>query len=480
MSTQLSPLIAKNNAKEIFIEPALANRHGLIAGATGTGKTVTLQKMAEVFSLMGVPVFLADIKGDLSGIGTLGVDNVKVKNRISELKIENFSFSKNPIVFWDVYGKSGHPIRATISDIGPLMLAQLLELNETQEGVLQQIFKIADDKNLLILDLKDLQSMLRFVTENAKTFQTQYGNIAAASTGAIQRSLLNLEQQGGADFFGEPMFNILDFLSLDSDGRGNIHLLTASKLVNSPKLYSIFLLWLLSELYENLPESGDLEKPKLVFFFDEAHLLFKDTSKALVDKIEQVVRLIRSKGVGIYFVTQNPMDIPDSILGQLGNRIQHALRAFTPKDQKAVKAAASSLRPNPEFKTEDVITNLGVGEALVSFLDKQGAPHITEKAFVIPPQSKIGPMDPNEQLSLIKSSPYTGKYDEKIDRLSAYEILSQKNVAEKQPEEKPKNTPRSSTRASVGETMIKSAARTMANEVGRQVIRGILGSLFRR
>ncbi len=474
--------IAKNSSKEVFLQPSLANRHGLIAGATGTGKTVTLQKMAESFSDIGVPVFLADIKGDLSGIGALGVENPKVKARISELKIEDFSFSKNPVIFWDMYGLLGHPIRATISDVGPLMLAQLLELNETQEGVLQQIFKIADDRNLLILDLKDLQSTVRFVAENNKEFQSQYGNIAASSAGAIQRSLLNLEQQGAADFFGEPMFNILDFLSCDSDGKGHIHLLTASKLVNSPKLYSIFLLWLLSELFENLPEAGDLEKPKLVFFFDEAHLLFKDTSKALVGKIEQVVRLIRSKGVGIYFVTQNPGDIPESILGQLGNRVQHALRAFTPKDQKAVKAAASSMRPNPNFKTEEVITQLGVGEALVSFLDKDGTPAITEKAFVIPPQSKIGPMDPSVQSALIKSSLYFGRYEEKMDNPSAFESLSKKSTdTDEVPiKEKPATKPRVSTRASVGETMIKSAARTVANEVGRQVIRGLLGSIFRK
>ena len=381
-------LIAKKGSAALHLLPALANRHGLITGATGTGKTVTLQSMAEQFSRIGVPVFMADVKGDLSGMAKPGGGNAKVLDRLKDLKLEP-EFAASPVAFWDVFGEAGHPVRATVSDMGPLLLARLLGLNDTQEGVLNLVFKIADDAGLLLLDTKDLRAMLQHVGENAAQFTTAYGNVSAASVGAIQRGLLALENQGADRFFGEPMLNIADLMQVDG-GRGVVNILAADKLMPSPRLYATFLLWMLAELFEQLPEVGDADKPKLVFFFDEAHLLFDDAPKALLEKIEQVVRLIRSKGVGVYFVTQNPLDIPESVLGQLGNRVQHALRAFTPKDQKAVKAAAETMRPNPRLKLAAAITELGVGEALVSLLDEKGRPGVTERALIVPPGSQLG------------------------------------------------------------------------------------------
>jgi DNA helicase HerA-like ATPase len=379
------PLLITSSSLDIVLMPGLANRHGLITGATGTGKTVTLQVMAERFSSIGVPVFMADVKGDLSGLAVPGENSSKMKKRLAQLKLDEPEWSGFPVVFWDLFGNSGHPVRATVSDMGPRLLGRLFNLNDTQQGVLTLVFKIADDNGMLLLDTKDLRSMLQFVGDNSKNFKTTYGKVSKASIGAIQRSLLEMEHQGSVSFFGEPMLDINDLMQTDRKGRGVINILAADKLMNSPKLYSMFLLWLLSELFEILPEVGDPEKPKLVFFFDETHLLFHDAPKSLLEKIEQVVRLIRSKGVGIYFVTQNPLDIPDSVLGQLGNRVQHALRAFTPRDQKAVKAAAQTMRANPKLDTEKVISELSTGEALVSMLDKKGRPTIVERAFILPP-----------------------------------------------------------------------------------------------
>ncbi|MFA5322201.1 MAG: helicase HerA-like domain-containing protein, partial [Smithella sp.] len=404
-------IIAMSQGKEITLLPQMANRHGLITGATGTGKTVTLQKMAESFAAIGVPVFMADVKGDLSGIGAAGVSSDKLLKRLEGIGIKEFKPRANTTVFWDVYGKSGHPVRATISDMGPLLLARLLNLNDTQSGVLQIVFKIADDNGLLLLDLKDLRAMIQFVGDNAKQFKTEYGNISAASVGAIQRGLLTIEEQGGDKFFGEPMLDIADLIQTDSEGRGIMNILAADQLYNNPRLYSTFLLWMLAELFEQLPEMGDPEKPKLVFFFDEAHLLFSDAPKALLEKIEQVVRLIRSKGVGVYFVTQNPLDVPDTVLGQLGNRVQHALRAFTPRDQQAVKTAASTMRQNPAFDPMQAITELGVGEALISCLDEKGRPSIVERSFVITPGSRIGPLNNDERIAAIQSSTIYGHYE---------------------------------------------------------------------
>ena len=416
-------LIAKAGEREINLLPRLANRHGLITGATGTGKTVTLQKMAESFADAGVPVFVADVKGDLSGIGAAGVASERLLERLAAIGIDAFNPRANSAVFWDVYGHNGHPVRATISDMGPILIARLLNLNDTQAGVLQLVFKVADDNGLLLLDLKDLRAMIQYVGENAKTFTTEYGNVSAASIGAIQRGLLALEEQGGDVFFGEPMLDLADLIQNDGDGRGVINVLAAEKLYHSPKLYSTFLLWMLSELFEQLPEVGDLDKPKLVFFFDEAHLLFNDAPKALVEKVEQVVRLIRSKGVGVYFVTQSPLDVPDSVLGQLGNRVQHALRAFTPRDQKAVRSAAETMRANPAFDAASAIMELGVGEALVSFLDDKGRPEVVERAFVIAPHSRLGPLTPEERAQTISSSVLYGHYEALVDRESAYELL---------------------------------------------------------
>jgi len=409
-----------------------ANRHGLIAGATGTGKTVTLQGMAESFSAHGVPVFVADVKGDLSGVAMPGSSSFKhadkLEGRARELGMEDYEYSDNPVVFWDLYGEQGHAIRTTVSEMGPLLLARLLDLNDTQEGVLQIIFRYADDNALLLLDFDDLRSMLAWAYDNAQELSGEYGNVSKQSVGAIQRQLLSFESQGADQFFGEPALEIDDFLSLDEDGRGIVNVLAADRLMRSPKLYATFLLWLLAELFETLPEVGDPEKPRLVFFFDEAHLLFDDAPKALEDTIERVVRLIRSKGVGVFFVTQNPIDIPEEIAGQLGNRVQHALRAFTPKDQRAIKAAAETFRINPDLDVETAITQLRVGEALVSTLDDEGAPTIVQRTLIKPPRSRLGPVKPKERAIIQSVSPHDGKYDELVDRESAEEVLAQKAV----------------------------------------------------
>jgi hypothetical protein len=480
-------LVAKNDTTQLSLLPALANRHGLITGATGTGKTVTLQTLAQRFSSIGVPVFMADVKGDLSGLAKAGGANPKVDARRQQLKLPAES-AACPVIFWDVYGKAGHPVRATISDMGPLLLGRMLDLNETQEGVLAVVFKIADDNGLLLLDLKDLRAMLEYVGDNAAQFKTQYGNVSSASIGIIQRQLLTLETQGGTQFFGEPMLDIADLMRVQGS-QGMVSILAADKLMSSPKLYSTFLLWLLSELFEHLPEVGDPEQPKLVFFFDEAHLLFDEAPKPLLEKIEQVVRLIRSKGIGVYFVTQNPLDLPESVLGQLGNRVQHALRAFTPKDQKAVKTAAETLRPNPKIKADRVITELEVGEALISFLDAKGTPNMVERAFVVPPASQIGPITEAERADLIRRSPVAGRYDTAVDRESAYEKLKGRTAA-KPAEPAQSSNPVSDIlfgktgprggRQSQGmvEAMAKSAARSIGSELGRQVLRGILGSVL--
>src|SRR6478752_694522 len=415
--------IAKHGKLELCLLPALANRHGLITGATGTGKTVSLQVLAERFSALGVPVFMADVKGDLAGMSQPGAASPKFDERLKLVGVPAPAYTGFPTVFWDVFGESGHPVRATVSDLGPLLFARILNLNETQEGVLALAFKIADDNGLLLLDLKDLRALLEYVGNNARDFQTQYGNISAASIGAIQRGILALQQQGADKFIGEPMLNIDDLLQTDGSGKGIVNILTADKLLSAPALYSTLLLWLLAEFYERLPEVGDRDKPKLVFFFDEAHLLFTDAPKPLLERIEQVVRLIRSKGVGVFFVTQNPLDVPDTVLGQLGNRVQHALRAFTPRDQKAVRAAAETFRPNPKVKVEEAITELAVGEALVSFLDEKGRPLPVERAFVVPPAARLGPVTLEERRAVIAASPCAGKYDKALDAESAYEVL---------------------------------------------------------
>ena len=467
-------LLAKNEKTSLSLLPALANRHGLITGATGTGKTLTMQAIAQRLSSSGVPVFMADVKGDFSGIARPGGANAKVQERFALLKIKP-TFSGCPVEFWDLYGKSGLPVRATVSDMGPLLLGRMLALNETQAGVLGMVFKIADDNGLLLLDLKDLRAMLQHVGDNAAKFKTQYGNVSTSSIGAIQRGLLQLESQGAAQFFGEPMLEIADLMRV-RDGKGVVNVLAADRLMNSPKLYSSFLLWLLAELFEQLPELGDPEQPELVFFFDEAHLLFDEAPKALVEKVEQVVRLIRSKGVGVYFVTQNPLDVPESVLGQLGNRVQHALRAFTPRDQKAVKTAADTLRPNPKLNAERVITELGVGEALVSLLDEKGRPTVVERAFIVPPASQIGPISPDERAQILRSSSLASKYEKTVDRESAHEKLSART------EEKPvaAQTPAPAGRQtqSILDAATKSAVRAIGSELGRQIIRGVLGSIL--
>ncbi|MCW8038194.1 MULTISPECIES: helicase HerA-like domain-containing protein [Acinetobacter] len=512
-----------NTQQDIVLHSQFANRHGLIAGATGTGKTVTLKVLAESFSRIGVPVFLADAKGDVSSLAKAGESNAKFNERLKILNIESIPFSSSPVVFWDLFGVQGHPIRTTVSEIGPLLLAQMLNLNDTQEGVLSAVFRIADDQGLLLIDFKDLKSMISYVTEHAAEFKAEYGNLSPASLGAIQRNLLALADQGGDQFFGEPSLNILDFIQTDSQGRGNINLLAADKLMNTPKLYATFLLWMLSELFEQLPEVGDMDKPKLVFFFDEAHLLFDNASAALQEKIEQVVRLIRSKGVGIYFVTQNPLDLPESVLGQLGNRVQHALRAFTPKDQKAVKTAADTFRANPEFKVDQAITELGVGEALISCLDEQGTPQMVERGWVMPPYSSFTPISLEERKALMAQSIVTGIYEQHLDRESAFELLQQK-VADRQQQavqaeqdkvqakeqealakqqikeqealakqqareqeriarEKAKEDERAAKQRekliqdTVG-TFAKSAARSLGGSTGQKIVRGLLGSLF--
>ena len=460
----------------IELLPKMANRHGLIAGATGTGKTVSLRVLAESFSRIGVPVFLADIKGDLSGLACAGDDSPKLRERIDRLGLSDFSFAASPVVFWDILGEQGHPVRTTVSEMGPLLLARLLNLNDTQAGVLNVVFKAADDSGLLLLDLKDLRAMLQYVGDNPAPFKTQYGNVSAASVGAIQRNLLSLEEQGGENLFGEPALDLDDLLQTDAANQGMINILVADKLMQFPKLYSTFLLWMLSELFERLPEVGDVEQPKLVFFFDEAHLLFDDTPKVLEEKIEQVVRLIRSKGVGVFFVTQSPLDIPDTVLGQLGNRVQHALRAYTPKDQKAVKAAAQTFRQSPQFKVEDAITTLAVGEALVSVLDQQGVPGVVQRALIYPPHSRLAPLDANERQEVVQRSVLYGHYEHSIDRESAYEQLQQR-AATQLAAAPPARAPRSQME-SILEAMTKSAARAMASQLGRQVIRGALGTIF--
>ena len=489
-------VVARHQQIDLALLPALANRHGLITGATGTGKTVTLQLLAERFSAIGVPVFMADVKGDLSGLAAPGNATAKLKERLASLAIDDWAPASFPVSFWDVAGKQGHPVRATISDMGPILLARLLNLNETQAGVLQLVFKIADDQGLLLLDLKDLRAMVAHVGEHAKEFTTEYGNVSAASIGAIQRGLLTLAEQGGEAFFGEPMLDIADLMQT-VDGRGVINILAADQLMNSPRLYSNFLLWLLSELFEQLPEVGDVEQPKLVFFFDEAHLLFTEAPPALLEKVEQVVRLIRSKGVGVYFVTQNPLDIPERVLGQLGNRVQHALRAFTPRDQKAVNTAAETLRANPAFDAAQAITELGVGEALVSLLDEKGRPNVVERAFILPPSSRIGALSAEERRAVIERSLVYGVYEQALDRESAYERIKGKAAG---PAGAPAGTAPSSGGwlgdvvgglggmlgggsgrrggDSVIEAAAKSAARAIGSQVGREIVRGVLGSIL--
>jgi DNA helicase HerA-like ATPase len=468
--------IAKGNQDHLLL-PGMANRHGLIAGATGTGKTVTLRVTAESFSRIGVPVFMADVKSDLSGIARPGQESLKISERVANLKLDGFQFTAFPTVFWDVYGKQGHPVRTTISDMGPLLMSRLLSLNETQGGVLNLVFKIADDNGMLLLDLKDLRAMLQYVGDNAAQFKTQYGNVSAASIGAIQRALLELESQGGEQFFAEPALDLDDMMQTDSQGRGVINILAADKLIHAPKLYATFLLWLLAELFERLPEVGDPEKPKLVFFFDEAHLLFNDAPAVLLEKVEQVIRLIRSKGVGVYFVTQNPLDVPDVVLGQLGNRVQHALRAFTPRDQKAVKAAAQTFRQNPQIDVETAITELGVGEALVSFLDDKGRPRAVERAWIYPPQSQLPPLSSAERESVIQQSTIYGHYEKTLDRESAYEMLKARAPrADEGISKKGSSWP--SDAGELIDAFGKSAARAIGSQVGREIIRGVLGSLF--
>jgi len=514
MSDETSIFIGLGNGQPQQLVLRRANRHGLVAGATGTGKTVTLQGMAENFSARGVPVFLADVKGDLSGIAmagsATGANADKLMERAKEIGLADYAFADNPAIFWDLFGQQGHPIRATVSEMGPLLLARLMGLNETQEGVLAIAFRYADDEGLLLLNLDDLQAMLTYCAENADLLTTKYGNVTKASVGAIQRQLLQLESQGGDKFFGEPALDIQDFIRTDEKGRGYISILAADRLMQSPQLYATFLLWLLSELFERLPEVGDPEKPVLVFFFDEAHLLFDEAPKALIDKIEQVVRLIRSKGVGVYFVTQNPIDIPDDVAGQLGNRVQHALRAFTPREQKAIKAAAETFRPNPELDVASVITQLKVGEALVSLLQEDGSPSIVQRTLIAPPRSRVGPLDAKERAIIQSVSPVQGKYDQEIDRESAEEILAARAqtaaaAAEqaKAQADADKAAARAAGKPSNLDRAIQSATRSAASSVGRQVaneigravfggssrsrsgglvgklVRGVLGSLLR-
>jgi DNA helicase HerA-like ATPase len=491
------PIARTSAGKDLALLPAFANRHGLITGATGTGKTVTMQLIAESFSRIGVPAFMADVKGDVSGIAAPGSSTPKVSERLRMLGLEDPKWAGSPVTFWDVFGERGHPVRATISDMGPLLLGRLLNLNDVQHGVLTLVFKIADDKGLLLLDLKDLRAMTQFVGENAAEFRTGYGNVSAASIGAIQRGLLELEQQGTDRFFGEPMLDIADLIQADGQGRGMINVLAADRLMTSPKVYSTFLLWMLSELFESLPEVGDPEKPTIVFFFDEAHLLFADAPAALTAKIEQVVRLVRSKGVGIYFVTQNPLDLPDTVLGQLGNRVQHALRAFSPRDQKVVKAVAQTMRTNPAFDAERAITELAVGEALVSLLDEKGSPTVVERAWIRPPASQIGPISEAERAAIHKRSVLYGHYEKAVDRESAYEKLGARTVdkqaapttsaSEPAPRGLPRRTlddlllgstgPRGGHREGMLESAAKSAARAVGSQVGRAILRGVLGSI---
>jgi len=489
--TQINPILIGKGAELKYLLPSFGNRHGLIAGATGTGKTVTLQVLAEGFSGIGVPVFLADVKGDLAGLTQPISPHPKVDERIAAIGIENFTPTGWPVVFWDVFGKSGHPVRTTVSEMGPLLLANLLELNDTQEGVLNIAFRVADEQGLLLLDLKDLRALLHFLSENAKEFSAQYGNVSAASVAAIQRRLLVLDEQGAEEFFGEPALQLSDLLRRDLNGRGVINVLAADQLIHRPRLYSTLLLWLLSELWENLPELGDPEKPSMVFFFDEAHLLFDNSPPVLLQKIEQVVRLIRSKGVGVYFVTQNPLDVPDTVLGQLGNRIQHALRAFTPRDQKAVRAAAQTFRSNPAIDVETVISQMGVGEALVSMLEAKGVPGIVDRCLIRPPTSRIGSITDSERAEARSRSPVGANYDKPLDRESASEVLlkraeetarqaAARAEAEARESTRENQTPArrpASNRQSSTEAAVKSFLRSMSTTLGREIMRGILGAI---
>ena len=474
-------LLARRGDIECHLLPALANRHGLITGATGTGKTITLQTLAENFSKIGVPVFMADVKGDLTGVTQRGALPPKVKGILAERGLPEPEPIECPATLWDVFGEAGHPVRATVSDMGPLLLARMLALNDTQAGVLNLVFKIADDAGMALLDMKDLRAMLQYVGDNARQFTTEYGNISAASVGAIQRGLLQIEEQGGDKFFGEPMLDIADFMQT-VNGHGVINVLTADKLMNAPRLYATFLLWMLSELFERLPEVGDQPQPKLVFFFDEAHLLFSDLPPVIQEKVEQVVRLIRSKGVGVYFVTQNPRDIPERVLAQLGNRVQHALRAFTPSEQRAVRAAADSFRPNPRLDTAAAITELAVGEALVSVLDGRGQPTVVERAFIHPPRSRIGPADDAERARLMAGSLVAGVYERAVDRESAYEQLRRsvesKATSAAIPERGASGRGGGRVRDTLVETMAKTAVRSAATAVAGALVRGLLGSLL--
>lgn len=478
------PILIAKGEVDLYLLPQMANRHGLIAGATGTGKTISLQVLAEGLSRIGVSVFMADVKGDLSGVSQPGRDNPKVSERVQLLKLKDFAFQGFPVTYWDVYGDQGHPIRATVSEMGPLLLARLFDLNDTQSAVLSLVFKIADDNGMLLLDIKDLQAMLQYVGDNAAQFQTSYGNISSASIGAVQRSLMTLDQQGGDKFFGEPALNLEDMMRTDAKGRGTVNILAADKLMLTPKTYATFLLWMLSELFERLPEIGDQEKPKLAFFFDEAHLLFNDAPKALLEKIEQVVRLIRSKGVGVYFISQNPLDIPEMVLGQLSNRVQHALRAFTPLDQKAVKSAAQTFRTNPKLDVAQAITELSVGEALVSMLDEKGMPGVVQRAFMLPPTSQIGPVNPEIRQQLIKSSPIYGRYENTIDRESAYEKL-QKRTVNAVGMTQSQGTPQVKTSGKRGkpeptafDQVLKVANSAAGRQIQRELVRGLMGSLL--
>lgn len=485
--TTSSMILLGGGTKQVFLDPRYANRHGLVAGATGTGKTVTLQVMAESFSRIGVPVFVADVKGDIAGISQPGSTHPKIDERIEKIGIEGFHFGAAPTVFWDLFGEQGHPIRATVSDMGPLLLARLLDLNDTQEGVLTVAFEFADDEGLLLLDMDDLRTTLQYVGDNAKLFTSEYGNVSRQSVGAILRRLLTIEREGGEHFFGEPALDLHDMIRVRPDGTGQVNVLAADRLMSSPRVYSTFLLWLLSELFEELPEVGDPDKPCFVFFFDEAHLLFKGAPRALLEKVEQVVRLIRSKGVGIFFVTQNPLDVPETVLGQLGNRVQHALRAFTRKDQKAVRAAAQTFRENPELDTETVITELGVGEALVSVLQEKGVPSMVERTLLSPPASHMGPITAGERRTAITGSPLAGRYDKAIDRESAHELLrkrAEKTAKQAQAREAASTAnpakKRGSRRQSSGEAFFANFARSLGTQIGRVLMRGVLGSLKKR
>ena len=478
--------------KKVYLEPSMANRHGLIAGATGTGKTVTLKVLAESFSDMGVPTFVSDIKGDLSGMCKEGCENKHIRRSIDTMGLIDFNYCSYPVQFWDVYGKKGLPVRTTVSEMGPELLARLLGLNETQSGVIRIVFRVADDKQLLLVDLKDLKAMLQYVGDNASDFKLEYGNVSSQSIGAIQRALLTLEDEGGELFFGEPSLELSDWFGWDENGRGRMNILECAELFQRPLLYGTFLLWMLSEIYDMLPEAGDLEKPKLAFFFDEAHLLFDDAPKALVDKVEQVVRLIRSKGVSVWFITQNPTDIPDSVLGQIGNRVQHALRAYTPADQKALNAAAKSFRINPAFRTVDAIQELGTGEALVSVLDEKGVPTMVERANILPPRSSMSAVDSSVLQGIVKSSSYYNKYSSELDRESAYEIITEENeVLEKQEAEEEKKQEKAKAKkttakkkttrkkSTVLEKTINSTANSIGREIGRQIVRGIFNNFLK-